>query len=157
MSDYVISPDPAFFPMAIGAAIVAPDLRTFRLSLGVPQRSQIAPALLHSPMWKGERIPVDFQVLTGGVPGTTTPDWFWPDPTMPQQRISLFETPDPVEIVVMLYHGEPGVLRGDDNWSQDNPSIRPQLRTNTIPHTEDPVLVEGTYRVNEVFLPPAGV
>lgn len=152
---YEISPDPAFFPMSIGSAVAAPDLRTFRLSLGIPQKSQIAPALVYFPLMRGEKITVDWQILTGGIPGTTTPDWFWPEDTKPQMRISLFTTPDPVEIVVMLYHGEPGVLRGDDNWSQENPSIQPQLRTNTIPHTEDPALVDGTWRVNEVFLPPA--
>jgi hypothetical protein len=150
MADYVISPPVDFFPMTIGTAVASPDFGSNRVMRGIPQKSQVAPAVLFSGLWKGTAIPTGRQTLIHGVPGTTTGDGFFPDDVKPMFRL---QTVPPPIYVVAYYHGEPGVLRGDDNWSQENPSIQPQLRTNTIPHTDDPILVEGTWRVNECFLP----
>lgn len=150
---YIISPPIDFVTMTIGTCEIQPSSAMLRLSRGIPQKSQIAPMVVFSPLWKGEAIPVSFQVMTLGVPGETTQEMEWPDPHRPQHRLNVYEPVLPPTYVVAYYHGEPGVLRGDDNWSQETPSIQPQLRTNTIPHTEDPVLVEGTWRVNEAFLP----
>jgi hypothetical protein len=153
MSDYVISPPLDFFPMAIGVAAASPDWATNRLMTGTSQRSQVAPSIIFSSLWDGRSIPSGKQLLIFGVPGITTGDGAFPDNVKPQHRL---ETVPPPVIVVQFYHGEPGVLRGDDNWSQEVPSIQPQMRTNTIPHTADPTIVDGTWRVNEVFLPSAG-
>ena len=149
---YEIMPPVDFVRTIIGTGVVLPDWTVGRLMTGVPQRKQIVPVRMFAPLWTGAAIPTGRQVLIHGVPGTTTGDGGFPDDTKPQFRL---QTVLPPTVIVALYHGEPGVLRGDDNWSQSNPSIRPQLRTNTLPHTTDPTLVEGTWKPNEVFLPPA--
>jgi hypothetical protein len=150
---YEISPPIAFVTFSHGSALISPNFYYWTLPTGLRQKSQIAPPVLFGPLWRGERIPVSFQMMAHGVPGETTVDGEFPDPYMPQHRLNVSVPPAAPTYVVAYYHGEPGVLRGDDNWSQETPSYQPQLRTNTIPHTTDPVLVEGTWRVNECFLP----
>jgi hypothetical protein len=150
---YEISPPIDFVTFSNGSAEIQPNFYYWVLPTGLRQRSQIAPPIVFAPLWRGEPIPVSTQIMAHGVPGETTADGFFPDAYKPQHRLNLYVNPGPPNYVVAYYHGEPGVLRGDDNWSQDTPSYQPQMRTNTIPHTVDPVLVEGTWRVNECFLP----
>lgn len=148
---YVISPDPAFFPMVIGTAVVSPTETYWPWLTGVPQKSIVGPSPVFWPWLMGEKVVPGIQVLTNGIPGITTLDGEFPEDLKPQHRLS--SSPGGAPEYRVMYHGEPGVLRGDDNWNPMTPSYRPQLRLNTIPHTAEPSPVEGTWRVNEVFLP----
>lgn len=92
-------------------------------------------------------VPPDHMVL--GIPGETTDDGVFLEDLQPQVRLNSSQ---PVErSYEVMYHGVPGIASGDDNWEPAMPvSWRPQLRLNTLPHTE-PAGV-GRWKVNEVFL-----
>lgn len=152
---YVLSPDPTLVCIPVAGATMSPFVSAFQNLCIRGQAVQIivVPAVAYRRLHTGEALPTTVSTQHHGIPGETTLDDEWPDPYRPEMRVNYVPTPDPPEYVVALYHGEPGVLRGDDNWSQENPSYQPQLRTNTIDHTTDPTLVEGTWRVNEAFLP----
>jgi hypothetical protein len=134
------------------AIVVSPNPTPGHLMLGLAQKVLIVPPPVFQRMGDGSACPSAIMDMLHAVPGTSTADGVFPDDTKPQMRtnvvVAAAATYEP------MYHGEPGVLRGDDNWSPENPSIQAQMRLNTLPHTDDPpAAVVGTWRVNEVFLP----
>jgi hypothetical protein len=182
MATYEIMPPVAFFPFSVSTGqpfvaswptcgvptpfvvawpevattiVVAPAVFWWFYLLGVPQQIRSVPDALWRIYQDGRALPTEIVKQYHAIPGVTTIEDEWPDNYRPQMRVNAHAAVPP-PMFVLMYHGEPGVLRGDDNWSQENPSYQPQLRLNTLPHTADPTIVDGTWRVNEVFLPSAG-
>lgn len=162
--------------------VVSPAEAYWPFLMGIPQDSRVSPSPLFWPWMRGEKLLPSMVVLIHGVPGTTTIDDEFPEDLKPQFRVSSVAPLAPLtpEYFVM-YHGSPGVKQGDDSWDPlDASSVpaltedgdfftteagdvfefgplntyRPQMRLNTSPHTEDPVLVTGRWRYNEAFLAP---
>jgi hypothetical protein len=152
---YGASPDPAFLPFSVGVAVLSPPVEAWFYLQGTPQTIVVSPSRLFWDEMEGARVPTTIVSQHHAVPGVTTIDDEWPDYYRPQMRVNETTPAPPPVYAVQAYHGCPGVSQGDDNWDAATPSYEPQMRLNTLPHTEPVSPLAGKWKVTETFLPPA--
>jgi hypothetical protein len=180
---YEISPDPATVAVyPTHTLVVSPAVAYWPSLMGIPQESRVSPAPVFWPWLMGAKLPTSLVVMIHGIPGTTTIDDEFPEDLKPQFRVTTL-SPTAPEYLLMYHGipgvktGDDnwdvqsgisdieGLTEASESLLCENGDVisfgeiaaggvyRPQLRLNTLPHTADPVPVEGTWRVNEVFLP----